>query len=89
MSRRAAVARKMRGHGDSRRDDAALALLDGTFYSIGMFSPLLVIVLSGTISHMVAAACYANVRACDLDRYPTLAIVAFVATLCLLRLGWR
>jgi hypothetical protein len=84
-----AVARKIRGHGDSRRDDAALALLEGTFYSIGMFSPIPVIALSGTISHMAAAARYATSRAWDLNRYPTLAIVSFVATLSSLRLGWR
>lgn len=67
-----------------------LALLGGTFYSMGVFSPILTIgsTLSGPIFHMVDAARYTTLRASDPNPCPTLATVFFVATLPSLQPSW-
>jgi hypothetical protein len=67
-----------------------LALLDATFYSIGVFSPTLTIgTPCGLIFHMSDAACYATLRASDPNPRLTLALVFFVATLPSLGPSWR
>jgi hypothetical protein len=67
-----------------------LALLDATFYSIGVFSPTLTIdTFSGPIFRMSDAARYATLHASDPNPCPTLAIVFFVATFPSQVPGWR
>jgi hypothetical protein len=54
------------------------ALLDATFYSIGVISPTPTLVHS---SYTSDAPCYASLHAADPNLRPTLAVVAFfVAT---------
>jgi hypothetical protein len=66
-----------------------LALLDGTFYSIGVFSPTLTIgTLSGPIFHMSDSVPHANLRASDPNPHLTLAIVIFLAALPSLESSW-
>ena len=67
-----------------------LALLDTTFYSIGVFSPTLTIgTPCGLIFHMSDAACYTTLCSSDPNPRPTLALVFFVATLSSLGPSWR
>lgn len=68
-----------------------LALLGGTFYSMGVSSPILTIgsTFSGPIFHMLDAARYATLHASDPNPCPTLATVFFVATLPSLGPSWR
>lgn len=59
-----------------------LAFLGGVFYSVEMLPPALKIAtLFDPIFHMVDAARYATLRTSDLDPYPTLAVVFFMAVL--------
>lgn len=68
-----------------------LVLLGGTFYSMGMSSPILTIssTLFGSIFHMIDATRYTILRASDLNPCPTLATVFFAAILPPLGPGWR
>jgi ABC-2 type transport system permease protein len=66
-----------------------LAFLGGVFYSVEMLPPALkVATLFDPIFHMVDAARYATLRASDLDPYPTVAVVFFLAALSFAGAWW-
>jgi ABC-2 type transport system permease protein len=66
-----------------------LAFLGGVFYSVEMLPPALkVATLFDPIFHMVDAARYATLRTSDLDPYPTLAIIFFLAALSFAGAWW-
>jgi ABC-2 type transport system permease protein len=66
-----------------------LAFLGGVFYSVEMLPPALkVATLFDPIFHMVDAARYATLRASDLDPYPTLGVVFFLAALAFAGAWW-
>jgi ABC-2 type transport system permease protein len=66
-----------------------LAFLGGVFYSVEMLPPALKIAtLFDPIFHMVDAARYATLRTSDLNPYPTLAIVLFLAALSFAGAWW-
>jgi hypothetical protein len=62
-----------------------LALSDATFYSTGVFSPILT---NWYTPRACPAACYATLRAPDPNPRPALAVVFFVATLPSLGPSW-
>jgi ABC-2 type transport system permease protein len=66
-----------------------LAFLGGVFYSVEMLPPALrIATLFDPIFHMVDAARYATLRASDLNPYPTLAVVFFLAALAFAGAWW-
>ncbi len=66
-----------------------LAFLGGVFYSVEMLpTPLKVFTLFDPIFHMVDIARYATLRASDLNPYPTLAVVFFLAALAFAGAWW-
>ncbi len=66
-----------------------LTFLGGVFYSVEMLPPALKIAtLFDPIFHMVDAARYATLRISDLNPYPTLAIVLFLAALSFTGAWW-
>jgi ABC-2 type transport system permease protein len=66
-----------------------LAFLGGVFYSVEMLPPALKIAtLFDPIFHMVDAARFATLRTSDLNPYPTLAIVLFLAALSFAGAWW-
>src|SRR5918992_2454869 len=66
-----------------------LAFLGGVFYSVGMLpGPLRVATLFDPIFYMVDAARYAALEASDLNPYPTVAVVLFLAALSFCGAWW-
>jgi ABC-2 type transport system permease protein len=66
-----------------------LAFLGGVFYSVEMLpTPLKIFTLFDPIFHMVDIARYATLRASDLNPYPTLAVVFFLAALAFAGAWW-
>src|SRR5918998_3299992 len=66
-----------------------LAFLGGVFYSVDMLPPgLRIATLFDPIFHMVDAARYAALEASDLNPYPTVAVVLFLAALSFCGAWW-
>ena len=66
-----------------------LAFLGGVFYSVDMLPPALrIATLFDPIFHMVDAARYAALEASDLNPYPTVAVVLFLAALSFCGAWW-
>jgi ABC-2 type transport system permease protein len=66
-----------------------LAFLGGVFYSVEMLPPALkVATLFDPIFHMVDVARYATLHASDLNPYPTLGVVFFLAALAFAGAWW-
>jgi ABC-2 type transport system permease protein len=66
-----------------------LAFLGGVFYSVNMLPPALrIATLFDPIFHMVDAARYAALETSDLNLYPTIAVVLFLAVLAFCGAWW-
>jgi ABC-2 type transport system permease protein len=66
-----------------------LAFLGGVFYSVNMLPPALrIATLFDPIFHMVDAARYAALETSDLNPYPTIAVVLFLAVLAFCGAWW-
>lgn len=66
-----------------------LAFLGGVFYSVQMLPPFLrAATLFDPIFHMVDAARYATLETSDLNPYPTIAVVVFLAVLAFSGAWW-